>query len=183
MVGTLTSQVDPHLADDGPDDGVDPRLVALRRYWDAVRGPRAMPSRADIDPADISRLLPYLFLVDVGATADDLRWRLAGTEVVRLFGLEVTGRPVGTGMLPTAGRLMRARFAFVARNAHPAYATGVMQAERNDHTPFQRLLLPLSSDGVRVDMLVGILVGLRFDRLLASPARRTPPAPAAVLRP
>jgi len=26
-------------------------------------------------------------------------------------------------------------------------------------------------------------VGLRFDRLLASPARRTPPAPAAVLRP
>jgi hypothetical protein len=178
MVGTLTSQVDPHLA----DDGVDPRLAALRRYWDAVRGRRAMPSRADIDPADIPRLLPHLFLVDVGATVDDLRWRLAGTEVVRLFGLEVTGRPVGTGMLPTAGRLMRARFAFVARNAHPAYATGVMQAERNDHTPFQRLLLPLSSDGVRVDMLVGILVGLRFDRLLASPARRTPPAPAAALR-
>lgn len=178
MVGTSMSLIDPLMAADGPVDGVDPRIAALRRYWDDLRGRRGMPSRADIDPADIPRLLPSLFLVDVGSTVDDLRWRLAGTEVVRLFGLELTGRPVGAGMLPTAGRLMRARFAFVARNARPSYATGVMQAERNDHTPFQRLLLPLSSDGVRVDMLVGILVGLGFDRLLGSPGRRTTRASA-----
>ncbi len=181
MVGTLTSQIAPQQHGDAPDDGVDPRIAALRRYWDEVRGGRAMPSRADIDPADIPRLLPNLFLVDVGPTVDDLRWRLAGTEVVRLFGLELTGRPVGAGMPTTAGRLMRARFAFVVRNARPAYATGVMQADRNDHTPFRRLVLPLSSDGVRVDMLVGLIVGLGFDRLLASPGWRTARASAATV--
>ncbi len=146
----------------------DPRITALWHYWEGLRGRRAMPSRADLDPADVRRLLPNLFLVDVGATAEDLRWRLMGTEVVRLFGRELTGQAVGAGMGPTAGRLMRARFAFVARTARPAHATGTMQAERNAHAPFERLLLPLSADGVRVDMLVGALVGVGFDRLFAS---------------
>lgn len=174
MVTTLAPQLD-----DGstirmvlPRDGTDPRLSALLAYWDGRRGGRPMPARADLDPADIPRLLPNVFLVDVGREADDLRWRLAGTEVVRMFGAEVTGRTVGEGMDPVASRLLRARLAFVVRSARPVYVTGTMGLASDRHVPFQRLVLPLSADGRRVDMLFGMLVGMGFDTLLTTTARR-----------
>jgi hypothetical protein len=151
-----------------PADVADPRFAQLIDYWMQRRARKAMPARADIDPTDIPRLLPQIFLVDVGSDASDLRYRLVGTEVVRLFGMELTGHPVGTGMPEAAGRLMRARFACAARNRQPVYATGMMQADRNDHTLFQRLLLPLSKDGDRVDMLLGMMVGVSVAHLLGA---------------
>jgi hypothetical protein len=126
----LDAMAPPFRADDA-----DHRLGALWRYWNACRGRRTMPGRKDLDPVDIPRLLANLILVDVGAEPDDLRYRLAGTEVVRLFGIELTGRTVGTGMPAIAARLTRARFAHVVRTARPAFAAGMMEADRNHHTP------------------------------------------------
>jgi hypothetical protein len=46
-------------------DLVDPLLQHLYDYWDEKWRGRAMPSRADIDPLEMTFILGYVSLVDV----------------------------------------------------------------------------------------------------------------------
>ena len=41
----------------------------LYKYWNAVRGTRAMPPRSDIDPMDIIKILPFVGLIERRARA------------------------------------------------------------------------------------------------------------------
>lgn len=75
-----------------------PRLDALYRYWGSRRPeqasgaqPQILPRRADIDPADIKPLLPYLLLVDIHAAPFRVYYRLVGTAVAHFSGMDFTG--------------------------------------------------------------------------------------------
>ena len=66
----------------------------LYRYWEAKRGPGGTaPTRRDVDPLEILKLLPHVALVE--PTPDGYRWRLMGTTIVNDFGRDLTGRPFG----------------------------------------------------------------------------------------
>ena len=60
-------------------------------YWNALRGDRLMPSRADIDPGDLKPILANLAILEVQAP-DRSIFRLCGTGLSRLLGFEATGR-------------------------------------------------------------------------------------------
>lgn len=60
-------------------------------YWFAKRGDRAMPSRPEIDPAEMKRLLPHIALFDVMREPLDFRYRLIGTEVRHHMIRDLTG--------------------------------------------------------------------------------------------
>lgn len=74
-------------------DAVQSPLVhELYGYWDAKRAGRAMPRKSDIDPAEIKSLLPYVLLGEFATTPLRLRYRVVGTEVVTVYGVDFTGR-------------------------------------------------------------------------------------------
>ena len=60
-------------------------------YWRGKAAGRMLPSRADIDPIEIIKLLPDVMLVE---RLDDrrYRYRLIGTENQRAHGINATGR-------------------------------------------------------------------------------------------
>ncbi len=66
----------------------------LYDYWRARANGRPMPERADIDPVHLPRLLPGLSILDADNGLDTVRYRVAGTRVREIYGLEVTGRDV-----------------------------------------------------------------------------------------
>ncbi|MDY0871515.1 PAS domain-containing protein [Dongia rigui] len=66
------------------------RVDALYRYWLSRRND-ALPTRADIDPADIKSLLPYVLIVDIHRDPFRIYYRLVGTAVVHFSGLDFTG--------------------------------------------------------------------------------------------
>ncbi len=79
--------------------GFHTKMVDTVAYWRSLHRRGKLPSRADIDPAQIRTLLPCLALLDAQAPDGQAptgapRYRLAGTGVVELFGQEPTGRPV-----------------------------------------------------------------------------------------
>jgi hypothetical protein len=69
----------------------DADLRTLYEYWDTVRGDRPMPRRADIDPSEIPRLLPYVIMYNALPGGGGYTIRLVGEEVVRLNGSNGTG--------------------------------------------------------------------------------------------
>jgi hypothetical protein len=66
-------------------------LRLLTAYW-AGLADGATPYRAQIDPAAIKSLLPYLMIVEFEDDPFRVRFRLAGTEVDAVTGIHLTNR-------------------------------------------------------------------------------------------
>jgi hypothetical protein len=157
----------PPAAGPGPAEAAVPphadrRIAGVARYWAGLACDARLPGRADIDPVDIPRLLRHVFLVDVRASVPRYVFRLVGTGVVDLLG-ELTGRAVGTGLDADEADRVLAHFDRCAGEGRPVWREGVLRTRRNRHAGFQRVLLPLASDGRRVDMVLGALVGFDWD--------------------
>lgn len=69
-----------------------PRIRQLTTYWQSkIRG-ESIPQRRDIDPVDLKTLLPNLMVVEIEAEPFRVLYRLAGTKVVEMNRIELTGR-------------------------------------------------------------------------------------------
>ena len=66
------------------------RVQALDAWWHAKAGSRPLPDRADLDPAEISQLLPYVLISEL-IRPFRVRYRLLGTEVVQIAGMDFAG--------------------------------------------------------------------------------------------
>ena len=137
----------------------EPLLAELYAYWTAKRGARFAPSRAEIDPVEIPSLLPHLMLIDVIDGGARLRYRLAGTEIESRFGCSMVGRYVDELMrgryydyvLGLYRELLTSRRALYSESAYGPGGDSPLYA--------RRLMLPLSSDGERIDI---VLAGQTF---------------------
>jgi hypothetical protein len=133
-----------------------PALRDLHRYWEARRSGRAMPSRADMDPVELPRaLLPNLFLVDVEGSPPRFRYRLVGTELTAVMRRELRGRYIDE--MPFLFRKFALpAYAEVMARAAPTYRE-INAIEALWRIRYKRLLLPLSEDGARINMILGAI--------------------------
>lgn len=142
-------------------DGLEmhPKLHDLYDYWNRLRGDRSMPARRDIDPTDIPALLPNVLVTEIVDPAGIYRFRLAGTGIRDIAGVEVTGKRLDEVLDPgpyfdylvsihkdvaAEKRPLFTRTAVTSQNGAVLRTTG-------------RLVMPLSSDGETVDALIGAM--------------------------
>jgi hypothetical protein len=142
----------------GPDSDVvaHPTLVALYRYWDGKRGGRAMPARRDLDPSEIVRLLPHIYMVDVDSDPLRFRYRLIGTAIVNFLGRDYTRRAVDAatyGEGEILARLLRLFTTVVETRRPVAYKGNIWYVSGRGWRDVEALLMPLSSDGSRIDII------------------------------
>lgn len=133
-------------------------LTEMYRYWRSKCRGKAMPSRVDIHPSEMKEFLPHTMLIDViptGAPGVRFRLRLVGTHIVDGFGQEVTGKfidEIDVGG-QTANLLEACRKS--VEDKAPIFLSGIMfQQTSGAKFFFERLGVPLSSDGQNVDMLL-----------------------------
>jgi len=127
---------------------------ALFGYWDSVRGDRMAPQRFEIDPSEISTLLPYTFILE-RHDAETFNFRLAGTRMCDIFGHELRGTNFLDGW-DTIDRLPLLRqFSSLVRQG----SVGVIHIEiaATGETPVQCevLLLPLRHTRETIDRILG----------------------------
>jgi hypothetical protein len=144
------------LAAPGSDEVSHPTLVGLHRYWDGKRGGRMMPARRDLDPSEIVKLLPYIYMVDVEHDPLRFRYRLIGTAICTFLGRDYTGRTVDEatyGKGEGLDRLLQL-FTTVAETRAPvAYKGNIWYVSGREWRQVEALLMPLSHDGVTVDII------------------------------
>jgi hypothetical protein len=133
----------------------------LYRYWLGKRGSRPMPARRDLDPGDIGALLPYLTILD--KVDGQFRYRLHGSAAAQEIGRDLTGGFVGSYVsTPESAEAMRAVCERVFTISNPVFTTGEFTIKSGASHNISVLLLPLSDDGVTVNMALPILVA-RFN--------------------
>jgi hypothetical protein len=82
----------PDIGVAGPASPItDDRPQHSFNYWLRLAAGRRMPSRADIHPGEIIKLLPHVMLVDVLGEGR-YRYRLIGTANMQEHGFNATGR-------------------------------------------------------------------------------------------
>ena len=136
----------------------------LYTYWLAKRGDRTMPSRSDINPAEIPLLLPYVMIVE--KDGDQFRYRLVGSAIGKIVGYDATGTAVGSYLAaPEDAAEARSIFRRVFTGARPVFATGEFVFKTGAHLNMSLFALPLSKDGTAVNMSISTLVA-RFTALL-----------------
>ena len=140
-----------------------PLLVEAYRYWLAKKGgDRSWPLRSSIEPTEIPRLLPHLFLVEVPQIGPPMRFRLrlVGTAFRPFFGADITGREVNEAEVsPDRARFCQEWREILQRGA-PRWARIRQRVERDGIAAarFTGLVMPLSRDGTVADMLLGATV-------------------------
>jgi hypothetical protein len=130
-----------------------PLLQRLYLYWNTKRGARAMPSRGDIDPVDFAYVLGNVILVDVQHEPLRFRFRLHGSKLRQEVGYELTGRMLDELPMTEYRQLAEASLTQAVMTAAPFHAERdqFMDSRRRS---YETLILPLSDDGVRINMLL-----------------------------
>lgn len=134
-------------------------LLRLHDYWEAKRGPRAFPARADIDPLDLRDLLPNIFIIEVLAEAPHFRYRLSGSTVDEIHGQSLTGKSPRDIKTTEVAAMVEEQYHAALADRRPRCDHVKLLARDNTYWHYERLILPLSEDGERINMfLCGIYV-------------------------
>jgi hypothetical protein len=129
-----------------------PLLQRLLDLWHAKRGDRPMPARADFDVFELKDWLGNLMLVEVLDGAREFRYRLYGSVLASYYGRDLTGKL--TGALPPQTRAtVRREYAGVWASRRPSVVER-QRSVRHSARMVAKLILPLSADGVVVDMIL-----------------------------
>ena len=135
-----------------------PEVTKMHSYWNSLRGTRALPLRSEVDPRAIETCLEYAFILE--RIAPGLaRFRLAGTHLNDLIGMEVRGMPISAIFSPEAREALSEHVETVF--SEPAIVEAELTAERGiGKAPMdgRLLLMPLKSDFGDVSRILGCLV-------------------------
>jgi hypothetical protein len=135
-----------------------PSLQRLYDDWEQKRGQREFPARADFDPLDLKYILGNLSLVDVLRDPLRFRYRIHATNVAERIGDELTGKEVAA--LTHADHRNRAleHFIQVVQARKPSVHFRHHETIDQRIWNYEVLVLPLSSDGATIDMLLSALM-------------------------
>lgn len=101
------------------------------------------PARADIDPAEMKAFFRHVFLLDV-----------VGPEIVSRYGEELTGRYLDEIDLDDVDTDILGEYQRALRDAMLVRGQWSYERRSGHYLNYERIMLPLSSDGRSIDMLV-----------------------------
>jgi hypothetical protein len=148
-----------NIATEAPNGITDPRLMSLYGYWSDKKGARPLPGRKDIDPLEMKDWLGNLMLVEFPGDITSYRIRLDGTNLEHYYGSARTGRGIETLTSEEERELILEQYRPVVESKRPRYIESDFINSDGVFSRQAKLILPLSNDGDRVDM---VLVGIYF---------------------
>lgn len=142
--------------------------VTLAAFLKRAAGERAMPGRRDLRPEQLPpSLLASLFMVDVEAAPPAgigpwrYRFRLIGEELVSMTGANWTGLTLDGDLVGNRLPAFLQAFDEVMLTRQPSRSHhDFLNLRSNIAYPSVRYLFPLSSDGEKIDVLLGYIVAL-----------------------
>lgn len=137
-------------------------LRQLVAHWSRIRGHRRMPARADFDPLEVRYALGYISLIEVHRDPLRFYFRLDGTKQVDLFGVDCTRRYLDEAMPPDHAAMTSASYSEAVARREPCYHRRQIGFHER-LIEYEVVILPFSSDGERVDLL---MTGIVPDRPL-----------------
>lgn len=130
---------------------------ALFDYWNAMRAGRLAPKRSEIEPGDIKRLLPYVFILE---RQDDWSYafRLAGTGLCSAYGMEFRGHNILSMWQDDCLDNIKRALEDVTGAANIAIVEYTAATSQQREAAFEMILLPLAAENGAITRILGAAV-------------------------
>ena len=147
------------------------KVGALWNYWQGLSvALDRIPRRADIDPIEIPKLLPNVWIVDIEPRSRRFRYRIIGTAVTRARNSDMTGGLVESEVPDLASTELGIELDTVFRDCRPIWSKAPpprRTVPEHDVVEIERLSLPLAGQQGDVEMALNLSVfRLRTGELL-----------------
>jgi len=130
------------------------KLRAAYEYWlTRSAGASRIPDKAAFDPADMRSFLSNVVLIDRERLSGRFRYRLAGTDVCDVYGLEPKGRYVDEVLHGEYRDYIVRLYDRVVRENVCIYCETHLQTEGGAEKHVERLICPMTTNGYEVDCL------------------------------
>jgi hypothetical protein len=130
-------------------------VAQVFRYWNRVRGTRVLPSPSQIDFLELRPWLAGILVIEVaGGEGRELIYRFVGERGVRLRGYDPTGMTVSKAAFGQSVAHVLANYSVVIDLRIPLYGWYNDEVAEGRRVGSGTLLLPLSSDGQKVDRVL-----------------------------
>lgn len=133
----------------------DETLLALLSFWEKNRNADGLFLRDKLDPANIRELLPNIFIMDVLDAGRRFRYRLVGTYIQERIGRKIDGLLIDEFRSGALASHLNTLFGTSVRTAVPGLGHSTLPGESSPLAKYCRLALPMSSDGKKIDQVLG----------------------------
>lgn len=152
-----------------------PALHSLFDYWNKKRGEQRFMLRSQLEPREIASLLPLLFILEVQQEPRRYLIQLMGTEIVTRFGGDYTGWYMDELDLGAIKKKVLAGYDHVVDHVEPHLEFAEFTQRGRGRIQVERLALPMSTDGLTVDLILGSVIHVPLDALdLPTTIRKAP---------
>jgi len=135
----------------------DTRLKDLLVYWETKRRGRPMPLAGELALVDLGFILPNILWVEIEHEPRRYRYRRVGSELERIYGSSVEGLYIDQMPGFVYRRIASQAIAEVVEGREPICRI-LNFSMVSWFAKYERLLLPVSSTGDRVDVVLGAIV-------------------------
>lgn len=130
-------------------------LRRLIGYWCDKRGERPMPGLGDVDPIDISWALGQIWLCDYLTESGRFRYRIAGEKINTFWGHNIAGKHLDEIVPPDRLKSVTEKIRMVCELPAIVHDRVCLSLTDEIAQNGERIILPLSDDGVNVNALLG----------------------------
>jgi hypothetical protein len=135
----------------------DTGLKDLLVYWETKRRGRPMPLAGEVALVDLAFILPNLLWVEVEHDPRRYRYRRVGSQLERIYGSSIEGLYIDEMPGFLYRRIASRAYAEVVDGREPVCRV-LSFSMTSWFAKYERLLLPVSSNGERVDVVLGAIV-------------------------
>ena len=143
-----------------PQEIDNPVLSFFFNLWNARRGDRAMPARAQFTMRDMAPHLGWVSFIDVLPKLEEFRFRLVGSRVAQYFLGDGTGKTVREAFAGSPPRFVEnvlKLYRAPCTTKRPVRIIGPGGFLKDVYFPdYDALYLPLAEDGANVNMLMNV---------------------------
>jgi hypothetical protein len=125
----------------------------LFRHWETVRAERPCPNRTDISLRAISKLLPFLAIIETGQNINSPIFKLAGTAICELFQSQLTGTEVGLSLDQFERRVVNETLIMSLQRLQPSLIRMRFVSTEGFVTTAEFLALPVFNQALGVTQL------------------------------
>jgi hypothetical protein len=133
-------------------DNYHPLLRRLLDLWNAKRGERLMPVRADFDVFELKDWVGNLMIIEVLPGAAEFRYRLYGSVLASYYDRDLTGR-LTEGLPPETRDTVRREYAEVCAVRRPMMVERKRSVKHSERM-VAKLILPLAGPDGNVHMML-----------------------------
>lgn len=142
------------------EEGQDTQMLhpgsrQLFRYWETLRAEKAYPRREDVDFAAIKAVMPDLVIIERDHLRKSFRYRLAGSRVCALFGINLTGTDVFLAWDHFETDVIRRHLEIALTRFQPAVIRMRLTTDRDQQMAAELVVLPVQMQNSNRVQLIG----------------------------